>query len=73
MRLRTTTYRICVRTGERKPPQQHRVINTTADRLLQVLSKEQVKELIENGRLWNEVNMPNVLHYFELYEIIEEQ
>lgn len=71
MKIRTTTYRICVRTGKRQAPQRHRVINATEQGLLETLSEEQVKQLKENGKVWNEVKFPNIVHWFELYEIVE--
>ena len=71
MKIKTTTYPICAKTGERKPPQKHRTIETTEDKLLLVMSEKELIELLRDGSVWIEFNLPNVLHYFELYEIVE--
>ena len=70
MKIKTTTYPIS-KTGERKPPQKHRTIETTEEKLLLIMSEKELIELLRDGCVWIEFKLPNVLHYFELYEIVE--
>ena len=72
MNIKTTTYPVCIKTGKVREPKKHLTHKgVTKEGLLNVLTPEQYKTLVEDGRVWKEYRFPNVLHFFELYEVVE--
>ena len=72
MDIKSTTYRLSLKTGEIVEQTNHRAKRGIADKnLLGVMTEAELKELKEKGVVWTELKT-SFLHVVKRYEIIKE-